>query len=59
MEGKAMLARYYVTGWSKRFSCWMPEVIEAANKAAAKERFATKFPSLTRLKVYRLLGKDE
>ena len=54
-----MLARYYVTGWSKRFNCWMPEVIEAANKGAAKERFATKFPSLTRLKVYRLLNQGE
>lgn len=54
-----MLARYYVTGWSKRFNCWMPEVIEAANKAAAKERFAMKFPTLTRLKVYRLLNQGE
>jgi hypothetical protein len=54
-----MLARYYVTGWSKRWGSWMPEVIEAANKAAAKERFATKYPSLTRLKVYRLLNIGE
>lgn len=54
-----MLARYYVTGWSKRFGCWMPEVIEAANKAAAKERFAAKCPTLTRLKVYRLLSIGE
>jgi hypothetical protein len=37
----------------------MPEVIEAANKAAAKERFAAKCPSLTRLKVYRLLSIGE
>jgi hypothetical protein len=54
-----MLARYYVTGWSKRFGCWMPEVIEAANKGAAKERFAAKFPTLSRLKVYRLLSIGE
>jgi uncharacterized protein (DUF433 family) len=37
----------------------MPEVIEAANKGAAKERFAAKFPTLTRLKIYRLLSLGE
>jgi hypothetical protein len=37
----------------------MPEVIEAANKSAAKERFAAKFPTLSRLKVYRLLSIGE
>ena len=47
-------SRYFVTGWSKRFCCWMPEAIEALSKKAAKERFTTKYPTLTKVKVYQL-----
>ena len=47
-------SRYFVTGWSKRFCCWMPEVVETMSKKAAKERFTAKYPTLTKVKVYQL-----
>jgi hypothetical protein len=32
----------------------MPEAIEAFSKKAAKERFITKYPTLTKVRVYQL-----
>jgi len=49
-----MLARYYVTGWSNRFSNWIAEHIESKNMVMAKERFTTKYPTLKRIKAYKL-----
>jgi hypothetical protein len=52
-----MLARYYVTGWSNRFSNWIAEHLEAKNMVMAKERFVTKYPTLKRIKAYKLRGE--
>jgi len=49
-----MLARYYVTGWSNRFGNWVAEHLEAKNMVVAKERFTTKYPTLKRIKAYKL-----
>ena len=51
-----MLARYYVTGWSGRFSHWIAEAIEAKSKAVARERFVAKYPTLKRVKTYPIGG---
>jgi len=40
-----------VTGWSTRYQCWMPELIEAKNKSTAIEKFTALKPSLTAIKV--------
>jgi hypothetical protein len=53
-----MLARYYVTGWSGRFSMWIAESLEAKNKAIAKERFLSKYPTLKKIKMYKLRGEN-
>ena len=52
-----MLAKYYVTGWSGRFSMWIAESLEAKSKAVAKERFVTKYPTLKTIKAYKLRGE--
>lgn len=49
-----MFHRFYVTGWSTRIGCWVPEVIEAKNKTAAKERFKLSCPTLKKVKAYPL-----
>ena len=49
-----MLGRYYVTGWSSRFSLWHAEVIEAKSMAVAKERYTLKFASHRNVKAYEL-----
>lgn len=51
-----MLARYYVTGWSGRFSNWVAESIVSKNMKVAKERFKTTNPSLKKIKAYKILG---
>lgn len=48
--------RFFVSGWSSRFSLWHSEVIEAKSKAAAKERFVALRPSLKNIKVLVLAG---
>jgi len=53
-----MLARYYVTGWSGRFGDWVAEAIEAKSKVVAKERFLAKYPTLKRIKTYKLRGEN-
>lgn len=52
-----MLARYYVTGWSGRFSMWIAEHLEAKSKVVAKERFLAKYPTLKKIKLYKLRGE--
>jgi hypothetical protein len=52
-----MLAKYYVTGWSGRFSMWIAESLEAKSKAVARERFVTKYPTLKNIKAYKLRGE--
>lgn len=52
-----MLARYYVTGWSGRFGMWIAEHLEAKSKAVAKERFVSKYPTLKKIKLYKLRGE--
>ena len=49
-----MLAKYYVTGWSNRYGNWVAEHLEAKNMQVAKERFLTKYPTLKKLKAYKL-----
>jgi len=34
-----MLWHFMVTGWSTRYGCWMPEMLEARSKACAIEKF--------------------
>lgn len=48
------VCRFYVIGWSTRRNAWLPEVIEAKNKTAAKERFRVLRPSLKGVKAYTL-----
>jgi hypothetical protein len=43
--------RFFVSGWSTRFSVWHSEVIEAKSKAVAKERFVALRPTLKHIKV--------
>jgi hypothetical protein len=43
--------RFFVSGWSSRFSLWHSEVIEAKSKSAAKERFVALRPTLKRVKI--------
>lgn len=50
------MIRFFVSGWSTRFSVWHSEVIEAKSKSAAKERFAALRPSLKHVKVLILGG---
>lgn len=50
------MCRYYVTGFSARFGCWMCEVFEAKTLEAAKQKFAARFPYLKRIKGYALRG---
>lgn len=50
------MIRFFVSGWSTRFSVWHSEVIEAKSKSAAKERFAALRPTLKRIKVLILGG---
>jgi hypothetical protein len=52
-----MLARYYVTGWSGGFGRWIAESLEAKSMAVAKQRFATKYPTLKTIKAYKLRGE--
>jgi hypothetical protein len=49
-----MLCRYYVTGFSNRFGCWMCETFEAKSMTAAKQKFVARFPTLKRIKAYAL-----
>lgn len=49
-----MLGRYYVTGWSARYGCWMCETFEAKTMEAAKQRFTCMYPTLKRIKAYAL-----
>lgn len=49
-----MLGRYYVTGFSSRFGCWMSETFEAKSMASAKQKFVARFPTLKRIKAYAL-----
>lgn len=49
-----MLAKYCVTGWSRRFGVWETEMIEAKSAEAAKQRYMMKFLSNKRVKAYRL-----
>jgi len=51
-----MLARYYVTGWSGRFSTWVAVHIVSKNMTTAKERFTTKYPTLKSVMAYKLRG---
>lgn len=48
------MTRYYVTGWSARFGCWMCEAFEAKSLEAAKQRFLARYPGLKRIKGYAL-----
>ena len=54
-----MLARYYVTGWCDRFGRWVAESIECRNKQVAKEMFKTTYPTLKKLKAYRVRAQGE
>jgi hypothetical protein len=49
-----MLWQFMVTGWSTRYGCWMPELIEARSKACAIERFTAIKPTLKRVKAYEI-----
>lgn len=49
-----MLCRYFVTGFSSRFGCWMREVIEAKSMEAAKQKFTHQHPGLKQIKAYTL-----
>lgn len=44
--------RFVVTGWSTRYGCWMPEMVEARNKADAIAKFKGHNPTLRRVKAY-------
>jgi len=48
------MGRYYVTGFSARFSNWMCETIEAKSMDAAKQKFTARYPTLKRIKAYAL-----
>ena len=48
------MIRFFVSGWSSRFSVWHSEVIEAKSKSAAKERFVALRPTLKNVKVLTL-----
>lgn len=52
----ADMTRYYVTGWSNRFSCWMCETFEAKSMEAAKQRFNAQYPGLKKIKSYALMN---
>ena len=43
--------RFMVTGWSTRYQCWMPELLEARSEACAIEKFTALKPSLTAIKI--------
>ena len=45
------------TGWSGRFGMWIAESLEAKSKAVAKERFLSKYPTLKKIKLYKLRGE--
>lgn len=49
-----MLGRYYITGWSPRFGCWMCETFDAKSMEAAKQRFKAMHPTLKQIKAYSL-----
>lgn len=49
-----MLGRFYITGFSARYGCWMCETIEAKSLEAAKQKFAVRFPTLKKVKAYAL-----
>ena len=46
--------RYYVTGWSRRFSDWIAESVDTSSMKLAKEHLKTKYPSLIKLRAYQL-----
>ena len=48
------MIRFFVSGWSSRFSFWHSEVIEAKSMAVAKERYTLKFASHRNVKAYEL-----
>lgn len=50
------MTRFYVTGWSARFGCWMCEALEAKSLESAKQKFCAKHPALRRIKGYALRG---
>lgn len=49
-----MLGRFYVTGYSTRFSNWMCETLEAKTMEAAKQKFVARYPTLKKIKAYAL-----
>ena len=49
-----MLWHFMVTGWSSRYGCWMPEMVEARNKQAAIQKFVASKPTLKRVKAYEI-----
>lgn len=49
-----MLGRFYITGYSARFSNWMCDTIEAKSLEAAKQAFTAKYPNLKKIKAYAL-----
>lgn len=49
-----MMIRFYVTGFSTRFSNWMCETIEAKTMDAAKQKFTARYPTLKKIKAYAL-----
>jgi hypothetical protein len=49
-----MLWHFLVTGWSTRYGCWMPEMLEARSKASAIEKFVALKPTLRRVKAYEI-----
>lgn len=48
------MTRYYVTGWSNRFGCWMCGSYEAKSMEAAKQRFVAQYPGLKKIRSYAL-----
>ena len=54
-----MLHRYYVTGRCDRFGQWVAESIECRSKQVAKEMFKTTYPTLKKLKAYRVRAQGE
>ena len=49
-----MLGRFYITGFSPRFGCWMCETLEAKSMEAAKQKFIARYPALKKIKAYTL-----
>ena len=52
-----MLWHFMVTGWSTRYGCWMPEMVEARSKADAVKKYTALKPTLRRVKAYEIKEK--